>query len=159
MGLVAFFQQEMPVFQLTISTALCLTETQSRHSHETWDVTRRKHETRAKTRHELIHVSRYSQDRDMKNMSRSRQSRDRTRVSRLSLANRIVYVKSLTPMTEWLFSPLPMPNLLTISAPVRLLVDFGIGSLMFDDVWRRTVQFVLLLWGHGSYIVGRESSE
>jgi len=63
MSLVAYFQQEMPVFQHRVSTLQCLTETQSRHSHETQDMTRHgnlKHELRRD-----IQVSRLSQDRDM----------------------------------------------------------------------------------------------
>jgi len=35
MGLVAYFEQDMPVFEHRINTQLCLPETQSRHSHET----------------------------------------------------------------------------------------------------------------------------
>jgi len=78
MGLMAYFQQEIPVFQHRISTLLCQRETQSRHSHETW----RDMETRdrAKTRHTSVETEPIK-DRDMENHV-SRQYRDKTSISR-----------------------------------------------------------------------------
>jgi len=55
----------MSVFQHRMSTLLCLTETQPRHSHETRDMMRHgysRHEPR-----QDVQVSRLSRDRDMKN--------------------------------------------------------------------------------------------
>jgi len=67
-GIMAYFQQEIPVFQHRIGTKLYLTETQSRHNHETRDMTR--HGNSRQIQHKIYKCRDWAKTEIWKTMSR-----------------------------------------------------------------------------------------